>query len=133
MVQQGVDTCRPEPGPAFLSMLHRVQQLAILLEDLDGFHRRPVQEPAEREDHDGESDLPCARRIRTQPDQRQRQRPHAQDRDDDGGSSEMPFESGLFPGRVQGTIEELAAVLALDRLVLDIFGAKGTLFHYRLY
>jgi len=113
-------------------MLHRVQQLIILLEDLDGFHRRPVQEPAEREDHDGKTDLPCARRIRTQPDQRQRQRSHAQDRDDDEGPSEIPLESSLFPGRARGTIEELAAVLALDRLVLDLFGAIGTLFHDHL-
>src|SRR5512143_3679911 len=104
-----------------------LEQVVILLERAKRFHGGEVQEPAERKDRDGETDLPCRRRTGTPPEQGQRQRPDGKDGDDDGDLPEIPRKL-FFRGAPPGCgIQELAAVPALDRGILDLFGAVRTL------
>ena len=112
-----------------LSSLHRIQHLVILRYRSNGCHGCVIGQPAQRKDHDRESDLPFARRIGTPPDQRQSQRSHAKERDNDVGLPEIPGDRFLSMGRTCGRIEELAAVLALYRRILDLFGTIRAFFH----
>jgi hypothetical protein len=111
---------------------HLVEQLIILLNRMDGFHGGLVQKPAENEYPDGNPDLPCERHSWMPPDQGQRQRSHSEERDDNGGCPEIPGDLFFFYARNRGCIQKLAAVFALYRFVLNLFGAEGTLFHYCL-
>ncbi len=92
-----------------------------------------VQDPTENKDSYCESDLPCPRRLRTQPNQGQRQRSHNTDCDDNKGFSEIPLNLFLCKAWVVGRIHKLTAVFTLYRFVLNFFSAEGTLFHYYLF
>jgi len=60
--------------------------------------------------------------ARVEPDERQGQRADAEERDDDHTGPKIPLRFRLL-------IQEFSAVLALDGLVLDLFGAIGALLH----
>lgn len=69
-------------------------------------------------------------------DERQSERRQAEQNDDDEGYPEIPWQrvragkwGRCVVKRSIGFIEELAAVLAFDSLVLDILGAVRALFH----
>ncbi len=64
-------------------ILQRFEDLVILLEAAEGFHRGYVQYPAQKKNPDGEADLPGPRSPRSPPDQGERQRAHAAEGDDD--------------------------------------------------
>ena len=109
--------------------LQPVKQLEILRQAFDGFQGCLVQEPTEHKGYDGKPDLPVARCIGTEPDERQGQRPDAQEDKNDKTFSEIPLCAGLsgaLPGR---RVEKLAAVFAFYRVVLDFFGTEWALFH----
>jgi hypothetical protein len=106
--------------------------IVILLERTDGFHRGLKQDPNENKDSYCESDLPCQRRLRTQPDKGQRRRPHTTDCEDNKEFSEIPLNLLFCKAWVDGGIHELTAVFTLYRVVLNLFRADGTLFHYHL-
>ena len=72
------------------------------------------------------------RRLRTPPDQRQRQGPHAGEGEDDKAGAEIPGQLLSRPPRRAGAVQKFAAVLALDGFVLNFLGAEGTTFHHRL-
>jgi hypothetical protein len=119
---------------AWLSIVSKPpNQIVILLESTDRFHRGLKQDPTENKDSYRESDLPCPRRLWTQPDQGQRQGAHTTDCDDNKGFLEIPGDLLLCKARVVGGIDKLAAVFALYRVVLNFFSAEGTLFHYHLF
>jgi hypothetical protein len=90
------------------------------------------QDPTENKDSYCESDLPCPRRLRTPPNQGQRQGPHTTDCDDNKGFSEIPLNLFLHKTWVVGGIQKLTAVFTLHSVVLNFFSAEGTLFHYHL-
>jgi hypothetical protein len=106
--------------------------LVILLESTNGFHRGLEQHPTENKDSYGKPDLPWPRRLWAQPNQGQRQRPHTTDCHDNERLSEIPLNLFLCKAWVAGAIQKLAAVFTLDRVVLDVLSAEGTLFHYHL-
>ena len=109
-----------------------LNELVILPESADGFHRGLKQDPTENKDSYGESDLPWPRRLWAQPNQGQRQRPHTTDCHDDKRLSEIPLSLFLCKAWVAGGIQDLTAVLTLYRLVLNVFSAEGTFFHQHL-
>lgn len=100
---------------------------------MDGFYRCLQKHPTENEDSYCESDLPCRRRLWTEPNQRQCQRPNTADRDGNKGWSKIPFVLFLCKSGVVQGVDKLAAVSALYRFVLNFFSAKGTLFHHCLF
>jgi len=110
-------------------MLHRVKQVVILRYRSNGCKRWLEQYPTERKDHDREPDLPTARRMRTPPDQRQCQRSHTTNCDDDKRFSEIPFESVFSTGWAGGRIEKFAAVSALYCRVLNLLSTVRALLH----
>jgi hypothetical protein len=123
----------PGPGRCELFCLEKilqfVKELIIFPDRTDGCHRALVQDPAENKDPYGETDLPGPRHSRMPPDHGQRQRPHREDREDNKGCPEIPGDLFLCNARASGGFQKLAAVLALYRGVLNIFSAKGALFH----
>ena len=106
--------------------------LVILLDSSDGFQRGLEQNPTEDKYPYRESNLPCPRRLRTPPNQGQRQGPHTTDCDDNKGFSEIPFNLFLCKALGVGTVDKLTAVFTLYRVVLNFFSAERTLFHYHL-
>jgi hypothetical protein len=66
-------------------------ELVVLLESMNGFHRGLKQDPRENKDSYCESDLPCPRSLWMPPNQRQGQRPHKTDCDDNKRFSEIPL------------------------------------------
>ncbi len=123
-------TKRSRVGPQIIS--YSLKQLVVLLNRPNGFHRGPVQYPAENKDSYGEPDLPCTRRLRSPPNQGQRQRPHRADCDDNKGFPEIPWYFFFCNSWAGGGIQKLTTVLALYRFVLNLFSAEWTLFHYHL-
>ena len=109
-----------------------VKQLVILIDCMNGCHRGFEQYPTEDKDHDGESDLPCQRRLWTPPDQGQRQRTYRADCDDDKGFPEIPSDLFLCKAWRNGGLQKFTAVFALYRVVLNIIRTEGTLFHSHL-
>ena len=64
-----------------------------------------------------------------QPDQWQGQGSDTADGKDDKGRPEIPLETVLDRAGEGGRMQKLAAVLALDCLVLNLFGTEWTLLH----
>jgi hypothetical protein len=115
--------------PSRSPVLYRVQQLVILRYRSNGCQRCLEQYPTERKDRDGKPGLPGARCIRTPPDERQRQRTHTTDCDDNNRFSEIPGERVFSQGRAGGRIKKLAAVFTLYCRILNLFGTIRTFFH----
>jgi hypothetical protein len=67
------------------------------------------------------------------PDQGQRQRPDRADSQNYKGCSEIPLHLFTCTTSKGGGIQKLTAVFALYRVVLNIFSAEGTFFHYLLF
>lgn len=109
--------------------LHCVKQPVIFRYLSERFDSYLEQYPTEHKDHDGESNLPASLRIGTPPDKRQRQRPHTEERNDNKGFSEIPFDCVFFTIRLKGLVKKLAAVFTLYRSVLNLFSAVGALLH----
>lgn len=60
--------------------------------------------------------------MRIEPDKRKDERADTKKKDNDRGCFKIPFRLGFF-------IQKLSAKAAFDGIILDLFGAKGTLFH----
>ena len=120
--------CDDTPA-ACVTLLEAVQKLVILLNDADRLHRGAIQDPAQHKDPDGQPDLPCPCYPGMPPDQGQSKGPHGQDRDDDEGLAKIPRDLFFCRRSRSRGIQELAAVLAFDRGILDLFGAERALFH----
>jgi hypothetical protein len=112
-----------------LIISNSLNELVILPECADGFHRGLEQDPTDRKDSYGESDLPWPRRLWAQPKQGQRQRAHTTDCHDNERLSEIPLNLFLCKAWVVRGIQKLATVSALYRVVLDVFSAEATFVH----
>ena len=115
-----------------LTRSHSPKDLVVLLESMKGYHGGTEQNPGKNEDSYRESDLPSQPRLWAPPDQRQRQRPHAKECNDNKGFSKIPGNLFLCRVCVVSVRQELPAISALYSRILNFFGAKGAPFHCHL-
>lgn len=108
----------------------RFEQLVILSESTNGLHCHLKQDPTKNQYSYCETDLPCQSRFWTPPNQGQRQRPNAAERDDDKGFPEIPLYLLLCRAWSFGGIQKFTTVLAFDCFVLNFFCAERALFHF---
>ena len=73
-----------------MTFLQAFKKFVILLNTTQGFQDEQVQKPAEHNDNDGETDLPCQGCLWPPPDHGQCQRAYATKREDNKSGSEIP-------------------------------------------
>ena len=111
------------------SNLQSFHELEAFPESFNGSQSCSEEEPAKYKDPYCESDLPSPLRLRTPPNQWQRQGAHATDCNDNNGFAEIPWNALLRKGCQAGRIQKFTAVFTLYRLVLNLFSAEWARLH----